>query len=166
MTGGGQDPGVHARKKDGRMSFRVPLLGRVVVRNETYPDPENHSYLVELDGLDPQRCSCDDYQYRKKNTPQACKHIRAVRRRPAVVAAAAGLYGPPDDSGRDTGPEGGEDGSIEGAKTKAEPDDDHDDGHQAEFVTDGGPDPSQQRAELAVDRIIDRGGRHYVRGGR
>lgn len=94
--------GIHPKEKDGRMSFRVPLAGRVVVRNEKYDDAEEHTYVVELDGIEPTSCTCEDYEYRKKHSPDGCKHMAAVEAREPVVAAACGAYGTPEEYREET----------------------------------------------------------------
>lgn len=64
-------------------SFRVLEEG-VLVRNESYSDPDSHEYLVTMaDGI-PIRCSCPA----DRNYDSACKHRLAVAIREPVLAAA------------------------------------------------------------------------------
>ena len=88
--------GIHSEEKDGRMSFRVPVAGRVVVRNHAHDDAEEHTYVVEVEGVEPVSCSCPSWEFNNYSGDE-CKHMAAVAAREPVVAAACGVYGRPED---------------------------------------------------------------------
>jgi len=124
--------GIHAKEKDGRMSFRVPVAGRVVVRNHAHDDPDEHTYVVEVEGVEPVSCTCPSWEY-DNYSGDGCKHMVAVAGCESVVAAACGAYGRPEDY-RDGTPKGPE---------------------SADVATDGGTDardPSP-RESAAVDQL-------------
>ena len=79
------DPSQQVLKRAQYEAFTFALLdGDVLVRNESYADPENHEYRVEIEEGLPTSCECPaDVRY-----PGACKHRVAVAiRRPILEVA-------------------------------------------------------------------------------
>jgi hypothetical protein len=61
------------------------LETNVLVRNESHADPENHEYLVEIEGELPVSCACPADEHYEN----ACKHRIAVAMRRPIIDFAS-----------------------------------------------------------------------------
>ena len=65
--------------------YSVPAAGVVVVRNESYAEPDEHTHSVNVEAGVPVGCSCNADEYQ----PGACKHRVAVAITAPVLEAAS-----------------------------------------------------------------------------
>ena len=64
--------------------FAVEAPGLIRISNGSYSDPENHSYIVNVENGEPVACECKAFQY----NDGPCKHLLAVAIREPVLKAA------------------------------------------------------------------------------
>lgn len=90
----GQEPsGTESTKTEKRaeweaFEFRVPVSGVVRVENVSHDESDDHVYVVELGGDEPESCTCPAFEYHCSGS-ERCKHMTAVANQPAVLLAAA-----------------------------------------------------------------------------
>lgn len=66
-------------------SFALGAPGHIKVRNHSHADPENHSYVVAVDGDGTSYCTCPADTHRSEK----CKHRVACESQTAVMRAAS-----------------------------------------------------------------------------
>lgn len=89
------DPKTVKRAQYEAFEFELEAPGLIRVTNGSHEDPENHSYLVNIETDTPVACQCPAFEYGEG----ACKHMIAVAIREPVLEAAQSVVIP--DGGRD-----------------------------------------------------------------
>lgn len=89
------DPTTIKRAQYEAFEFELEAPGLIRVTNGSYENPEDHSYLINVETDTPVACECKSFEY----SDEPCKHMVAVAIREPVLQAAQSV--PVTDGGTD-----------------------------------------------------------------
>lgn len=92
------DPNTIKRAQWEAFQFDLETPGLIRVTNGSYENPEDHSYLVNIETDTPVACQCKAFQYQER----PCKHMVAVAIRQPVLKAAQTVVIPDGGTGMET----------------------------------------------------------------
>lgn len=92
------DPKAVKRAQWEAFEFDLEAPGLIRVSNGSYENPENHSYLVNIETDIPVACQCKAFEY----GDGPCKHMVAVAIRQPVLTAAQTVVIPDGGTGMET----------------------------------------------------------------